>query len=61
MFNLILGGFIMKETIKNIGKFNNWKGCMGLYFTKKELRAMKEYGITDSTPIREAYDIIANH
>lgn len=50
----------MKETIKNIGKFNNWKGCMGLYFTKKELRAMKEYGITDSTPIREAYDIIAN-
>lgn len=32
--------------IENAGTFNNWKGYIGLYFTKKELRQIaKETGV----------------
>ena len=48
----------MKEKILNIGTFNNWRGCMGLYFTKKEIRSLKDSGITDGTPIKEAYNLL---
>lgn len=48
----------MKEKIYNAGTFNNWRGCMGLYFTKKEIRSLKQYGIIDSTPINEAYKLL---
>lgn len=49
----------MKERVFNAGNFNAWKGCIGLYFTKKEVRAMK-HGITEDTPIRDAYNLLAN-
>lgn len=48
----------MKEKILNIGTFNNWRGCMGLYLTKKEIRSLKKLGITESTPIKEAYNLL---
>jgi len=36
----------MEERIKDFGEFNGWKGFIGLYFTKKELRVIaKEVGI----------------
>lgn len=36
----------MKEKVKDFGDFNNWKGFVGLYFTKKELRQIaKEIGV----------------
>ena len=28
----------MKERIESLGKFNNWNGYIGIYFTKKQLR-----------------------
>jgi len=48
----------MKEKLLNIGTFNSWRGCMGLYFTKKEIRSLKDSGITYSTPIKEAYNLL---
>jgi hypothetical protein len=48
----------MKEKILNIGTYNNWRGCMGLYLTKKEIRGLKKLGITESTPIKEAYNLL---
>lgn len=36
----------MKQRIENVGAFNNWKGYISLYFTKKELRQIaKETGV----------------
>lgn len=32
-----------KARILDFGTFNNWKGYIGLYFTKKELRTIKKY------------------
>lgn len=48
----------MKEEIENFGKFNGWRGCMGLYFNTKELRQLKKYGITAATTLEEAYNIL---
>ena len=48
----------MKEKIKEFGEFNGWCGCMGLYFNAKQLRHLKKYGITASTTLEEAYNII---
>lgn len=40
----------MKEKVKDFGDFNNWKGFVGLYFTKKELRQIaKEIGVEPAT------------
>lgn len=49
---------IMKEEIKNFGEFNNWRGCMGLYFSTKQLRPLKKYGITAATTLKEAYNTL---
>ena len=49
---------ITKEDIKNAGEFNNWKGYIGLYFTKKMIRTLKPFGITEDTTIEEAYKLI---
>ena len=46
----------MKEQIREFGEFNGWRGCMGLYFTQKQLRALKRYGITAAMTLREAYN-----
>lgn len=48
----------MKEKLLNIGTYNNWRGCMGLYFTKKEIRGLKRLGITEGTTIKEAYNLL---
>lgn len=32
----------MKEKILDIGLFNNWKGYIGLYLNKKEIRILKK-------------------
>ena len=48
----------MKEKLLNIGTYNNWRGCMGLYLTKKEIRGLKKLGITESTTIKEAYNLL---
>lgn len=46
----------MKDKIYCFGAFNNWKGCIGLFFTKKELRQIaKEVGIKAKDI--EEYDI----
>lgn len=50
----------MKDLVKNAGEFNNWKGCMGLFFTQKSIRPLKKLGITTETPIRDAYRILSN-
>lgn len=46
----------IKEQLKEIGTYNNWKGYIGLYFTTKELRALKKFGITIDDTIKEAYN-----
>lgn len=48
----------MKQLIKNFGEFNKWKGCMALYFTQREIRQMKKYGITGEMSILEAYNLL---
>lgn len=50
----------MKERIREFGEFNGWRGCMGLYFTQKQLRPLKNYGVTAATTLKEAYNIINN-
>lgn len=49
---------ITKEEIKNFGEANNWRGCIGLYFTKKKVGSLKKLGIFEETPIKEAYKLI---
>lgn len=47
----------MKERILILFEFNNGRGYIGLYFTKKEMRLLKrEYGITESDTLTEAYN-----
>lgn len=46
----------IKEQLKEIGTYNNWKGYIGLYFTTKGLRALKKFGITADDTIKEAYN-----
>ena len=48
----------MKEKLLNIGTYNNWRGCIGLYLTKKEIRSLKRLGITEGTTIKEAYNLL---
>lgn len=48
----------MKEQIKNFGDYNCWRGCIGLYFTRKQLCSLKKFGITSSTTLQEAYNLI---
>lgn len=31
----------MKERIREVGEFNDWRGCMGLYFTQRQLQPLK--------------------
>lgn len=50
----------MEERIREVGEFNGWRGCMGLYFTQKQLRPLKKYRITAATTLKEAYNIINN-
>ena len=50
----------MKERIRKVGEFNDWRGCMGLYFTQRQLRPLKKYGIIEATTLKEAYNIINN-
>lgn len=45
----------IKERIKEVGEFNGWKGYIGLYFTNKQLREMKKFGITKEDTIKTAY------
>lgn len=49
---------ITKDEIKNFGEANNWRGCIGLYFTKKKVNSLKKLGISEGTPIKEAYKLI---
>lgn len=47
----------MKDKVKYYGDFNGWKGLIGFYFTKKELRQIaKEVGI--KTKEIEGYNLI---
>lgn len=48
----------MKDEIKEFGEFNGWRGCMGLYFTTKQLRPLKKFGVTAATTLQEAYNIL---
>lgn len=48
----------MFEKVKNMCEYNNGKGCVALYFTKKEIRQLKKYGIKDNHTILDAYNII---
>lgn len=49
----------MLEKIKDFGEFNNWKGCIGLYFNQKDIRPLKKLGITTGTSIKDAYIILS--
>ena len=46
----------MIQKIKEIGVFNNWKGCISLYLTTKEVRSLKKFGITKDMTLKQAYD-----
>ena len=48
----------MLELIKGFGEFNNWRGCIGIYFTQKDLRPLKKLGITAETSLKDAYTIL---
>lgn len=50
----------MKKRIREVGEFNDWRGCMGLYFTQRQLQPLKKYGIIEATTLKEAYNIINN-
>ena len=41
-------------------QFNNGKGFIGLYLTKKEIKTLKNLGISEDTTIAEAFQIINN-
>ena len=45
----------IKNKIENLGNFNAWRGFVGLYLTKKELRTLKPYRITEDTTLLNAY------
>lgn len=51
----------MKQLIINMGEFNKWKGCIALYFTVKDQRAIKkEFGFTGETKmidVKKAFNI----
>lgn len=52
-----------KETIKNYGNFNNWRGFIGLYFTKKQLREIAKligvkFSDIEAMTIKEVYNAI---
>lgn len=49
----------MLELIKGFGEFNNWRGCIGIYFTQKDLRPLKKLGITTETSLKDAYTILS--
>lgn len=54
-----MNSFSIKETLKNIGDFNGWKGNICLYFPKKKIRELKKaFGITEDMDIKQAYNII---
>lgn len=51
----------MEQIKAKVHKFctaNNGKGYIGLYFTKKELHQMKQFGITQDMTIQEAFERI---
>lgn len=50
----------MKELLENIGNFNGWKGNVCLYFSKKKVRELKRYGITEDMDIKQAYLKVSN-
>ena len=44
----------MKQLIINMGEFNEWKGCIALYFTVKDQIAIKkEFGFTGDTKMSD--------
>ena len=52
----------MKELVEKLGEFNNWKGCIGLFFTKKQLRQIaKEINVRfkgiEYMTIKEVYEL----
>ena len=46
----------IKEQLKEVGTYNSWKGYIDLYFTNKQLRELKKFGITADDTIKEAYN-----
>lgn len=52
---------ISLKSLENAGMFNGWRGCVGLYFTKRAINAVKKHGITEATSIKDAYNIYKNH
>lgn len=52
----------MKERIESVGKFNNWNGYIGIYFTKKQLRQIAHeinvpFKDIENMKIQEVYDL----
>lgn len=44
------------ELIKNFGEYNNWRGYVDYFFTKKQQRDLKRlYGIANHDSIKTAY------
>ena len=48
----------LKLKIKNMCEYNNGKGSVALYFTKKEMRELKKLGINETHTIQDANNII---
>ena len=53
---------IMKQLLEKFGEFNNWKGCVGLYFNTKKLRQIAKeinvpYKDIKFMQIKEVYDL----
>ena len=48
----------IKNKIGNLGTFNGWRGFVGLYLTKKEIRSLKKYGITEDMTILQAFNAL---
>ena len=47
----------IKTKLKELGTFNEWKGYIGLYLTKKELRQISRAGIDYETlTMKEVYN-----
>lgn len=49
----------LKSLIKSFGDFNGFHCRVCFFFTKKQVRAMKAYGITEDTTLDEALNLVS--
>lgn len=49
----------IKSHIKSFGNFNGFHCRVCFFFTKKQVKSMKPYGITEDTTLGEALNLLS--